>query len=111
MPCARRSRYNSLRCAISFIWFVTDVWLVTRKLIAYRVRPFFVQVTSSAQIAELRQASHERFCLDEPNCGRSHFCFNTSSSALIDRNPQLSKPSDRAQIPISSVCLHIDTFG
>src|SRR5262244_424914 len=25
MPCARRRTYNSLRCAISFIWFVTDV--------------------------------------------------------------------------------------
>jgi hypothetical protein len=35
---ARRSRYNTLRCATSFIWLVTDVWLVTRKLIAYRVR-------------------------------------------------------------------------
>ena len=34
----RRSRYNTLRCATSFIWLVTDVWLVTRKLIAYRVR-------------------------------------------------------------------------
>jgi hypothetical protein len=34
MPSARRSRYNSLRRAISFIWLVTDVTLVTRKLIA-----------------------------------------------------------------------------
>ena len=27
MPCARRGRYNSLRCAISFIWLVTDASL------------------------------------------------------------------------------------
>lgn len=37
MPCARRSRYNSLRCANSFYPVGTDVSLVTHKLIAYQV--------------------------------------------------------------------------
>jgi hypothetical protein len=60
MPCARRSRYNSLRCAHLFLSEVTDVSFVPRKLIAHR---HFVQRTPTRSMRQVRLSiSHPAQC-------------------------------------------------